>query len=98
MPRSWPILVLFLALLSPVGAAAQLDPFAGLDPWIETEMERWGIPGLAVGVVHRDSLVYARGFGVLGLEDPRPVDANTIFGVASTTKAMTAAALALLVD
>jgi CubicO group peptidase (beta-lactamase class C family) len=98
MPRRWPILVLFLALLSPVGAAAQPDPFAGLDPWIEAEMERWSIPGLAVGVVHRDSLVYAWGFGVLGLEDPRPVDEHTIFGVASTTKAMTAAALGLLVD
>jgi CubicO group peptidase (beta-lactamase class C family) len=73
-------------------------PFAALEPWIEAEMARWGIPGLAVGVVHGDSLVYARGFGVLGLEDARAVDANTLFGVASTTKAMTAAALGILVD
>jgi len=92
------ILVLFVGLLVPLGATSQTDPFPGLDGWIETEMERWGIPGMAVGVVRGDSLVYARGFGVLGLEDARLVDENTLFGVASTTKAMTAAALGLLVD
>jgi CubicO group peptidase (beta-lactamase class C family) len=97
MPRF--LAVLFVALpLVPATIAAQDGPLAGLDAWIEREMERWQIPGMAVGVVRNDSLVYARGFGVLGLEDPRPVDENTLFGVASTTKAMTAAALALLVD
>jgi CubicO group peptidase (beta-lactamase class C family) len=92
------IFAVAVVLLLPGAVVSQAPPLAGLDAWIEQEMEQWRIPGMAVGVVHDDSLVYARGFGVLGLEDPRPVDENTLFGVASTTKAMTAGALALLVD
>jgi CubicO group peptidase (beta-lactamase class C family) len=97
MPRALGLVVVAL-LLFPRTGTAQAPPLAGLDAWIEQEMAHWRIPGMAVGVVRNDSLVYARGFGVLGLDDPRPVDENTLFGVASTTKAMTAAALALLVD
>jgi CubicO group peptidase (beta-lactamase class C family) len=92
------ILCVILTILLPQPTTAQHGTHADLDRWIEAERQRWGIPGMAVGVVHGDSLVYARGFGVLGLEDRRPVDENTLFGVASTTKAMTAAALGLLVD
>jgi CubicO group peptidase (beta-lactamase class C family) len=98
MSRFLSLLLLTLLSLPPRTATAQADPLAGLDAWIEREMSLWQIPGMAVGVVRNDSLVYARGFGVLGLEDPRPVDEHTLFGVASTTKAMTVAALALLVD
>lgn len=69
-----------------------------LPEYIEQGREHWGIPGMAVAVVHRDQLVFAEGFGVLGLEQPEPINQDTLFGVASTTKAMTAAALAMLVD
>jgi CubicO group peptidase (beta-lactamase class C family) len=96
--RSAPLVALAVMLLAAPTTLPAQSPLDGLDAWIEAERVRWGVPGMAVGVVHRDSLVHARGFGVLGLEDPRPVDEHTIFGVASTSKAMTAAALALLVD
>jgi CubicO group peptidase (beta-lactamase class C family) len=79
-------------------AAAQEGPLSGLDGWIEAEMARWSIPGLAISVVKDDEVVYARGFGVLRLGEAATVDEHTLFGVASTTKAMTAAALAMLVD
>jgi CubicO group peptidase (beta-lactamase class C family) len=71
---------------------------AGMDAWIEAEMRRWSIPGLAIAVVKDDSVVWARGFGVRRLGEAAPVDEHTLFGVASTTKAMTAAALGMLVD
>jgi CubicO group peptidase (beta-lactamase class C family) len=100
--RSAPFALLFLVLatlLAPATSAQQAPPpLAGLDAWIEREMERWQIPGLAIAVVKDDSVVYARGFGVRRLGEPARVDEHTLFGVASTTKAMTAAALALLVD
>lgn len=69
-----------------------------LTEFIEEGREQWGIPGMAVGIVHNDQLIFAEGFGVIGLEQPDPIDEHTLFGVASTTKAMTAAAIALLVD
>jgi CubicO group peptidase (beta-lactamase class C family) len=90
------LLAAFAALTAP--ATAQDVPLAGLDDWIEAEMRRWGIPGLAIAVVKDDSVVLARGFGVRRLGEPDRVDEHTLFGVASTTKAMTAAALGVLVD
>lgn len=71
---------------------------AALDAFIARGMQDWKIPGLAIVVVQRDSVVYAKGFGVRTLGAPDPVDVHTRFGIMSTTKAMTALALALLVD
>src|SRR6202012_5817114 len=54
--------------------------------------------GIAVALVEQGQPVLAAGFGVRGLADPRPVDAHTIFPIASHTKAFTSAILATLVD
>jgi CubicO group peptidase (beta-lactamase class C family) len=61
-------------------------------------MERFQTPGMAIGVVKNGDLVYAKGHGVLEIGRPEPVDANTIFQIASLTKAFTTAALGILVD
>lgn len=58
----------------------------------------WGVPGLAIAVVRNDSVLLARGYGVRELGAPGAVDEHTLFGIMSTTKAMTAAAVAMLVD
>lgn len=92
------IRVSFLAWLIIGMSCVHADTLEGLDQWLENERERWSIPGMAVAVVHDDEVVYARGFGHLGLERRRAVDSGTVFGVASLTKAMTATALGILVD
>lgn len=71
---------------------------AGLDGEIEAMVAEWGVPGLAVAVVQDDQIVYARGFGVRHVEGGDPVDEHTIFAAGSTSKAFTAAAMAMLVD
>ncbi len=87
------------AALLPMNApAADQASLEDLDEWIEAGMADWGIPGLAIAVVHQDEVIYARGFGLRKLGESATVDEHTLFGVASTTKAMTAAALAMLVD
>lgn len=68
-----------------------------LDTWIEGTRRTWRVPGVAVGIVYRDSLVFARGFGLSDVSARRPVDDRTVFAIASTTKAFTATALAMLV-
>ncbi|MFU8832458.1 MAG: serine hydrolase [Wenzhouxiangella sp.] len=78
--------------------SASADVLVGLDEWLESERQRWDIPGLAVAVVHNDEVIFARGFGTTRLEGGRSVNADTQFGIASLTKAMTATALGLLVD
>src|SRR5262249_12368945 len=56
------------------------------------------IPALAIAVVKDDSLVFAKGYGVLERGKPTPADEHTRFAIGSTTKAMTSAAIAMLVD
>lgn len=108
--RSLAFLALWIGLSASSGAAfatadtqasqALLNPDnrQSLVDFIEEGRAQWNIPGMAVGIVHNDQLIFAEGFGVIGLEQPDPIDAHTLFGVASTTKAMTAATIALLVD
>ena len=61
-------------------------------------MRDWKTPGLAIAVVKDGEVVFAKGYGVRRLGAPEPVDEHTLFAVGSTTKAMTAAALGMLVD
>jgi CubicO group peptidase (beta-lactamase class C family) len=55
-------------------------------------------PGVAVAIVKDSKVLFSKGFGVRRLGSPERVDEDTLFGIASNTKAFTAAALAMLVD
>ncbi|MEZ6104271.1 MAG: serine hydrolase [Pirellulaceae bacterium] len=58
----------------------------------------WDVPGLAVAIVKDDAVVLANGYGVRELGQEPTVDADTLFAIASNSKAFTAAAIAVLVD
>jgi CubicO group peptidase (beta-lactamase class C family) len=58
----------------------------------------WGIPGLAIGIVEGDEILYSRGFGVQSLETQIPVTPESIFGVASVSKCFVATAVMQLAD
>jgi len=77
-----------------LAAGGRLAP--ELDPLVEELFSRDLSPGLAVAVVTGDELAYARGFGYADMETGRPVTPETLFYIASTTKAFTALAAALL--
>src|SRR5215470_14470844 len=76
----------------PAAAPGDLDEFAA------RVLKEFEVPGLAVAIVKDGKVVLAKGYGVRKLGDPSPVDENTLFGIASNTKAFTTAALAMLVD
>ena len=61
-------------------------------------MARDQIPGVAVGVVERGHLVFARGFGYRDVDRHLPVTPDTLFALGSCSKAFTATAIALLAD
>lgn len=69
-----------------------------LDALIQRGMRDWKIPGLAVAVVRNDSVLMLRGYGVRRHGASGRVDEHTLFGIMSTTKAMTSADVALLVE
>ena len=99
MFRSFLHLLIVLAfLVTPGPGRAQDAPLTGLDAYVERVLRDWEAPGMAVAVVKDDRVVLARGYGVRRLGEPEPVDEHTLFAIASTTKAFTAAALAMLVD
>lgn len=69
-----------------------------LSAFIERGMSSWEIPGLAVSVVKNGKIIFQKGFGLKDIQRQEAVDEHTIFGICSTTKAMTAFTLAILVD
>ena len=85
-------------LFAPASRAQSSGAFAGLDTYIAQAARDWGAPGLAVAVVSGDSDVLVRGYGVRTIGRPEPVTPHTLFANASTTKAFTSFAAALLVD
>lgn len=86
------------AAVTPGAVQAQAAPLDGLSAYIESAMKDWNVPGLAIAVVRNDSVIFAQGYGVREMGKPGAVDANTLFNIASTSKAFTVAALGMLVD
>jgi CubicO group peptidase (beta-lactamase class C family) len=87
-----------LTVAAPTTADAQAPVLAGIDSYVEAAMQQWEVPGFALAVIRNDSVILARGYGVTRLGGMERVDENTLFAIASTTKAMTTAALGMLVD
>jgi CubicO group peptidase (beta-lactamase class C family) len=104
MKRLRPLLAT-LGLLLAGPALAQTAPpvstpldVAAVDAAVARTLKELNVPGIAVAVVKDGQVVLAKGYGVRSLATKEPVDANTLFGIASNSKAFTAAALGLLVD
>ena len=79
-----------------VGPAA--DPLDGLDAYVARAVRDWEVPGFAIAVVRNGRMVFAKGYGVREMGRHAPVDEHTLFAIASTTKAFTAASIGMLVD
>ena len=91
-------LVLFVFTQLAVSQASLDQKLAAVDAYANKVMDTWGGPGMAIAIVKDDKVVLAKGYGVRELGKPDKVDENTLFAIASNTKAFTAASLAILVD
>jgi CubicO group peptidase (beta-lactamase class C family) len=99
-PRSFAFLFFFVLLtFSPSLLAQTLEErLKEIDEYAARAGQDWKVPGFALAIVKDDKVVFAKGYGVRELGKPDAVDKDTLFAVASNTKAFTAAALATLVD
>ncbi|WP_198425751.1 MULTISPECIES: serine hydrolase [Microbacterium] len=78
---------------------AQVDAAVDdLEASVESAMEASGTPGIAVGVVYEGEVLYAEGFGVRDLDSGEPVDADTVFALASVSKSIGASVVARAID
>ncbi len=73
-------------------------PTPELESFIQQTLEQWHVPGVAVAVIKDGQTILCDGFGSRNLAQNLPVTADTLFPIASCTKAFTATCLALLVD
>jgi CubicO group peptidase (beta-lactamase class C family) len=76
-------------------AATQLRE---LDDFVRAVMQDWRVPGLALTVFRDNEVIYAQGFGQRDKAHDLPVTTQTLFPIASCTKAFTTAALSILAD
>jgi CubicO group peptidase (beta-lactamase class C family) len=68
------------------------------EAYIADGMKTFDLPGLAIGIVANDGLVYGRGFGERSKAGGAPVDTDTVFQIGSATKGFLATTMALMVD
>lgn len=99
-------LAIAVALCAPVSAAetplAERPPVTEalgvLDLWIAEQVDHRRLPGLSIGIVHGDELVWARGYGMADVESATPATPQTLYRLGSVTKLFTATAVMQLRD
>jgi CubicO group peptidase (beta-lactamase class C family) len=85
-----------------VAANAQEADFAkklqGFDAYMEQTLKDWNTPGVGVGIVIGEKLVFAKGYGYRDYEKKLPFTAKTMQPIASNSKLFTAVAAGMLVE
>ncbi|SHG05901.1 CubicO group peptidase, beta-lactamase class C family [Flavobacterium segetis] len=87
-------LLFFLTTITITGQISSTQ----VDELVKETLKTFNVPGIAVAIVKDGKVVHAQGYGVKSIMTNEKVDANTLFGIASNSKAFTSAALAILVD
>lgn len=90
----------FLLLSFSLVVAAKSQPLSSkaIDDLAERSMKAFNVPGIAVAVIKDGKVIHSKGYGVRSLKTMQKVDEYTLFGIASNSKAFTAATLGILVD
>ncbi len=96
------LLLFTLSLAAPARAQDRAAEVAkkleGFDAFMEKTLKDWNAPGVGVGVVVDDKLVFAKGYGYRDYGKKLPVTPQTLFPIASNTKLFTAVAAGFLVE
>lgn len=71
---------------------------AQIDELVEKTRQAFNVPGISVAVVKDNQIVHSKGYGLRSIASKQAMDEHTLVGIASNSKAFTAAALAILVD
>ena len=69
-----------------------------LDKYYQKTLDEWHIPGMAIAITTGDSIIFSKGYGYANLEKKTKVDGNTLFAIASNSKAFTSTSIAQLVE
>jgi len=95
----WFLLLVLCLVSAPAYQAQDLNAqLRDIDDYAAKAGVDWRVPGFAIAIVKGDKIVFAKGYGVRELGKPETVDKDSLFAIASNTKAFTSASLATLVD
>jgi CubicO group peptidase (beta-lactamase class C family) len=98
----WIFIAALVALASPRRLMAQAEDVTsklqGFDAYMEKTLNDWNAPGVAVGIVVKDKLVFAKGYGYRDYGKKLPFTPTTLCQIASNTKLFTAVAAGMLVE
>ena len=92
------IISIVLILLACKTADCQPMSSIAIDSLVERALRAFNVPGIAVGIVKDGKVIHAKGYGISSLNTGKHVDENTLFGIASNSKAFAVASLGMLVD
>src|ERR1043166_13306 len=88
---------LMMLVFISAGVHAQVD-YKKLDAYYFKALKDWAIPGMSIAIVKDGKIVFSKGYGVKELGKPEAPDENTLFAIASNSKAFTSTAIAQLVE
>jgi CubicO group peptidase (beta-lactamase class C family) len=94
----WILAITLLIFTKPSPVFAQSLTTSQIDSLANKDLKLFHVPGMAIGIIKDGKLIYSKGYGLSSILTQKAVDSETLFGIASNTKAFTAAALGLLVD
>ena len=98
MIKKYILLSLILTVVFTTAGSQTKTTYKELDQYIKKAVNDFEMPGLTVGILKNNEVVFVEGYGFRNTKTKKKVDENTIFGIASCTKTMTAACIAILVD
>lgn len=87
----------FLAFFTVIATAQAISP-EQTDKLVEKTMATFNVPGIAVAIVKDGKIIHLKGYGVSSIKSGEKTNENTLFAIASNSKAFTSAALGILVD
>ena len=92
------ILLFYILILVSPAAKSQAISSRQVDSLVEKVLRTFDVPGIAVAIIKDGKVIHSKGYGVRSLNTKQKMDEHTLFGIASNSKAFTAAALGILKD
>ncbi|HLT75317.1 MAG TPA: serine hydrolase domain-containing protein, partial [Ohtaekwangia sp.] len=89
------LIVIFLFAFTGVFAQADLKK---LDAYYAKALKDWNVPGMSIAIVKDGKVIFSKGYGTKEVGKSEAPDGNTLYAIASNTKAFTATAMGILVD
>jgi len=87
-----------IAVFNDSAKAQEKADYNNLDNYLEKYVTEFEMPGFAVGIIKNGEVVFMETYGVKNVETGKKVDENTLFGIASCSKAFTSACISILVE